>query len=146
MYKIHTVPLEVIIPLRHKVLRAGRPIAECTYQEDAVEGCFHVASFDEDKVIGIASFYPESHALEPSKHAWRLRGMATDPEYRHQGVGAQLLHHGILQCSQKGGEVLWCNARTEAVPFYSKLNFVIKGDEFQLPGIGPHYFMSKTLV
>lgn len=146
MYTIKAVPLEVIIPLRHKVLRAGKPISECTYQEDAVEGCFHVASFDGDKVVGIASFYPESHSYEPSGKAWRLRGMATDPDYRKQGVGARLLEEGLRICSQRGGEVIWCNARTQAIPFYSKLNFVIKGDEFQLPGIGPHYFMSKTLV
>lgn len=146
MYAIKKVPLEVIIPLRHKVLRTGRPISECTYQEDAVEGCFHVACFDGDKVIGIASFYPESHSYEPSDNVWRLRGMATDPDYRKQGVGARLLEEGLRFCSQSGGEVIWCNARTEAIPFYSKLNFVIKGDEFQLPGIGPHYFMSKTLV
>lgn len=146
MFELQKVSLEIIIPLRHQVLRLGKPIEECTYKEDAIQECFHVASFDNGKVIGIASFYPESHALEPSKNAWRLRGMATEPDYRSKGVGAQLLKHGMSLCAQHGGDVIWCNARTEAVPFYLKLNFVIKGEEFQLPGIGPHYFMFKTLV
>ncbi|MBD3652697.1 GNAT family N-acetyltransferase [Kangiella sp.] len=146
MYQTQVVPLESIIPLRHKVLRPGRPVEECTYKEDLAEGCFHVATLEQGKVIGIASFYPESHQLAASSNAWRLRGMATDPDYRARGLGAQLLMYGMDLCAKAGGDVLWCNARTEAVPFYSKLNFVIKGEEFQIAGIGPHYFMSKTLV
>jgi len=41
----------------------------------------------------------------------------------------------------QGGTMLWFNARTVAVPFYEKHGFATRGDEFEIPGVGPHYVM-----
>lgn len=150
MLTIQSVPQATIIPLRHSVLRAGQPVETCYYEEDNVEGCFHLAASIDGKLVAIASFYPESHPelnTNPEFHSdsvWRLRGMATDPESQGKGYGAALLKEGLRICNEKGAKVLWCNARTTAAPFYSKLNFDIKGEEFEIEGIGPHYFMSYT--
>ncbi|MCW9028062.1 MAG: GNAT family N-acetyltransferase [Kangiella sp.] len=150
MLIIQSVPQATIIPLRHSVLRAGQPIETCYYAEDSMEGCFHLAASIDGKVVAVASFYPESHPkLDAdfnfhSDSTWRLRGMATDPQSQGKGYGAELLREGLRLCNEKGAQVLWCNARTTAAPFYSKLNFDIKGEEFVIEGIGPHYFMSYT--
>ncbi|ACV26830.1 GNAT family N-acetyltransferase [Kangiella koreensis] len=150
MLTIKSVPQATIIPLRHSVLRAGQPIESCYYEEDNREECFHLAALIDKQLVSIASFYLESHPnldtapKSGSDSAWRLRGMATDPEFQGKGYGAELLREGLRICREKGAQVLWCNARTTAAPFYSKLNFDIKGEEFVIEGIGPHYFMSYT--
>lgn len=115
-----------------------------------MEGCFHLAASINGKLVAIASFYPESHPKVEADtefatgRAWRLRGMATDSESQGKGYGAELLREGLRVCQQKGAQVVWCNARTSAVPFYSKLNFDIKGEEFEIEGVGPHFLMTYT--
>jgi len=139
--EINVVPVEEIYPLRHKVLRAGQPIETCYYPEDSREGVFHLAAIKDGSVVGIASFYPENHDSLSHSHCWRLRGMATSESIRGQGVGRQLLQHGLLHCQQLGADLLWCNARVSASEFYRKLNFAIQGEAFNIEDIGPHYLM-----
>ncbi|WP_223670765.1 GNAT family N-acetyltransferase [Kangiella shandongensis] len=138
---IKEVAVNDVYPLRSKVLRPGQPIEACHYKEDSREGVFHLAASDKGAVIGIASFYPEQHPQFNDANSWRLRGMATDPEVRGQGLGLKLLQQGIRHCQARGATILWCNARTSAMPFYRKLNFEIYGDEFMIENIGPHYLM-----
>ncbi|WP_068994441.1 GNAT family N-acetyltransferase [Kangiella sediminilitoris] len=138
---IKEVPVEDIYPLRNKVLRPGQPVQSCHYDEDSMVGVFHLAAIENNRVVGIASFYPEAHPSLSADNAWRLRGMATDSDVRGQGIGRALLKHGINSCSLRGGNLLWCNARTAALPFYRKLDFEIQGNEFMIENIGPHYLM-----
>jgi hypothetical protein len=36
---------------------------------------------------------------------------------------------------------IWCNARIRAVPMYTRCEFEIVSDIFEIIGIGPHYDM-----
>lgn len=127
--------------LRSEVLKPGLPMSSCYYPEDDFDGVFHLVAEKDEGIIGIASFYPEQCAGVDSKVSYRLRGMATATSVRRQGVGRNLLQEGIKQCHLREAQILWCNARTSAVPFYRKLNFDIKGEEFMIEGIGPHFVM-----
>jgi predicted GNAT family N-acyltransferase len=40
---------------------------------------------------------------------------------------------------------VWCNARTPAVGLYAREGFAIEGEEFELPEIGPHVVMTRSL-
>lgn len=71
--------------------------------------------------------------------------MATSESVRGLGIGRKLLEQGINECRKKGGDLLWCNARTSAAGFYRKLNFAIQGEVFNIENIGPHYVMYKKL-
>jgi len=42
------------------------------------------------------------------------------------------------------GDLLWCNARTSASGFYTRLGFAVVGEAFELPGIGPHHLMHRA--
>ena len=66
--------------------------------------------------------------------AWRLRGMATDPSHRSAGVGSAVLSAGLTAVRDAGGEVVWCNARTAALPFYERHGFRRLGSEFASGG------------
>ncbi len=47
---------------------------------------------------------------------------------------------------RRGRRLLWCNARVVALGFYTKLGLHTEGDEFDIPGIGPHYVMTRWLA
>ena len=70
--------------------------------------------------------------------------MATDPAHRGRGAGALVLEALVAHAASAGG-VLWCNARTPAVPFYEHAGLVTRGPEWLDPEIGPHVVMWRRL-
>jgi predicted GNAT family N-acyltransferase len=70
--------------------------------------------------------------------------MATVDEIRGTGAGAALLRAALTHAVLGGAEVVWCNARTSVAGFYRKHGFRTLGEEFEMPGIGPHFFMYWT--
>ena len=145
--EVQQVPVEHVIPLRHAILRKGLPLRSCYYEEDAIHGTFHLAAYIDDRLVGISSFYPEEHPDLDQLPApqFRIRGMASLDEYRRKGIGSSLLKRGERIVKERGGKLLWCNARTNAIPFYEKLGFEVSGGEFDIPGIGPHYLLFRAL-
>lgn len=131
--------------LRHRVLRPHLPVESARYAADEALEAIHIAAFVDGVIVGIASVYQEAEAGLVDPKAWRLRGMATAPEVRGEGLGGRVLEQIIQLVQSRGGSRIWCNARTSVRGFYEKYAFVIIGDEFEMPGIGPHYFMIKNL-
>jgi GNAT superfamily N-acetyltransferase len=128
-------------PLRQAVLRPHQRVEELVYPgDDAVETA-HFGAFLDGELIGIASVYHEPPHGEANEGAWRLRGMAVVPQLHRKGIGSLLLCACIDHARQHGGTTMWFNARTPAVPFYQAHDFQVRGEEFMLPDIGPHYFM-----
>jgi len=73
---------------------------------------------------------------------YRLRGMATLPEYQGQGLSSSLLRTAFPVIKQNQCTLLWCNAREKAMGFYTKVGFTPTGDFFTIPNIGKHILMS----
>lgn len=142
---IESVRLEDIIAVRHAVLRQGQPRSSCYYPEDSFKHTIHFAALNNDHVIGCASLYKESHPDFKLKQSWRIRGMAVLEIFQSQNIGSQLLQACINYAIAQKADVLWCNARINAVAFYKKEGFKIIGDEFEIPNIGPHFLMAKNL-
>ena len=130
-------------PLRHRVLRQGFPIEECVFPGDEEEQTFHLGAFIDNSLVSVASFYFERNPEFEDEYQYRLRGMATDQEHRGKGLSSELLKVAFPIIKQNMCTMVWCNARTSAVGFYEKVGFIKKGDEFDIPGIGPHYLMFK---
>lgn len=134
-----------MLPLRNQVLREGRlTLEECRFATDDLPGSFHVGSFDEEQLVCIASFHVQSYAGKEGI-GYQLRGMATAPGYQSSGIGSKLVTFAIAELNQKGTDYVWCNARKKAMKFYERLGFAIVSDEFEVPGIGPHYAMYLDL-
>ncbi len=112
-----------------------------SYEEDPT--CWSLAYKLQDHIVTVASFYIESHMLLSAGAPYRLRGMATDTNYQGQGYGEKVLLKAFEILETKRCDLLWCNARMRAVPFYSKLGFQTIGDVFEIEGIGPHKVMYK---
>ena len=45
----------------------------------------------------------------------------------------------------RGGDLVWCYARTTASGFYERMGFTVVTEPFDKPGIGPHVGMVKDL-
>lgn len=148
--KIQLVSAEQIYPLRHRILRPGQDFAKSVYADDSLPTTFHVAAFIDDVMVGVATFSVESHKdlakmKANAKAPYRLRGMATDTHLHKRGVGAAVLQFSFEELNRRGCDLLWCNARKIAFPFYEKLGFSYLGEMFELPDIGPHKVMYKSL-
>ena len=132
-------------PLRLRVLRPGGTEEDCHWANDRLEGSFHLGVHIGEHRIGIGSFYPEKHPDLKGWKQYRLRGMATHPDFQGQGAGKRLLSFAMEHLKAQHADVLWCNARLVALPFYTAMGFAVEGPEFDIPGIGPHYLMWRKV-
>jgi GNAT superfamily N-acetyltransferase len=126
------------------MLRPHGTQADCVFKGDEDELTFHLGAFVNGKLASVASFYFENHPDFESEHPhqYRLRGMATLPEFQGQGQSSALLKTAFPLIKQNQCTLLWCNARESAEGFYKKVGFRAHGDIFDLPLIGPHRLMS----
>lgn len=131
--------------LRSTVLWGNRPLADCGLATDALENGFHLGSFEDDKLVSIGTFIPENYK-EKGDGGFRLRAMATDPAYTGRGFGAELIKFAINELRSVHASYIWCNARTVAVGFYSRLGFEVISEEFEIPGVGPHFDMFSQIA
>lgn len=131
--------------LRQEILRPGKPIETCHFNGDHEEPSFHLGAFVEGKLASVASFYLENHPQFENQVQYRLRGMATLPEFRKKGLSASLIKTGVPIIKKNQANLLWCNARTGAEPFYHKVGFHTCSNIFDIPDIGPHVLMNLEL-
>lgn len=121
-----------IFPLRHAVLRPGRPVSASVYGEDGT--AVHLSAWDDGMLVGCATVFPDpwqgSDDWPAEPGAWRLRGMAVDPSRRRTGVGRVVLGAVVDAARAAGAPLLWANARTTALPFYEANGWVVAGEDF----------------
>jgi ribosomal protein S18 acetylase RimI-like enzyme len=144
-YDIQRISAADTRQLRHVVLRPHQRPEELVYPGDDAPDTRHLGLYVGGEQLGVASLYREPEPGTKDDGAWRLRGMAVPSKYQGMGYGAALLRACMEHARHQGGTLLWCNARTPAAGFYRKLGFEVKGNEFELPGIGPHYLMWRPL-
>ena len=143
---IKVVAAKDIRPLRNLVLRPNLPIETTYYDLDNDIETFHLASIMDNTIISIGTFYPENDIELQTKNGYRLRGMATHPKFRRKSAATKLMKESFVLLKEKKCDVLWCNARLVAVEFYKTLGFKITGEIFDIPSIGPHYKMYKSVI
>ncbi|WP_413360368.1 GNAT family N-acetyltransferase [Bacillus subtilis] len=145
MLEVKTISAEDTYEIRHRILRPHQSIEQCKDEEDHAKGSFHLGAFFEGKLISIASFSPQNQPLITESPAYRLRGMATLEGYRDQKGGSTLIKHAEEKLAENGVQAVWCNARSHVKGYYSKLGWEELGEPFEIPGIGTHIVMYKTL-
>lgn len=132
--------------LRNLVLRPGKPLHTTFYDKDHDTDTFHLAISIESKAQCVATFYPEKMKGVYSRKSYRLRGMATHPNFRRKGLGKSLMQSAFSHLLKQQADLLWCKARLVAIPFYRSLGFQIIGEQYDIEGIGLHYSMYKLLA
>ena len=140
-------------PLRQEVLRPARPVRDCIYPGEDDPRAAHAAAVSRESspgrdftVLAVGVVMPEAPPWDPGvDDGWRLRGMATRPSERGHGLGGRVLDLLVGHVGAGGGGLLWCNARSPALHLYERAGFVARGDVFELPEIGPHQVMWRTV-
>ena len=133
-------------PVRSAVLRQGKPIETCFFLGDDAEDTTHFGLFKDNKLIGVASIFKFNNEYFEQKNQFQLRGMAVLNEYQGFGFGNIILEEVCKFVITKNTDVLWFNARENAVRFYKNFGFSTFGNSFEIPEIGTHFLMFKYFV
>ncbi|SNS72745.1 Predicted N-acyltransferase, GNAT family [Geodermatophilus pulveris] len=136
---VEEVGVEVVLPLRSAVLRGGGPAGMPGDDDPAT---VHLAAREPDgRVVGVARLSPAACPWRDARSPWQLRGMATEPAVRGAGTGRVLLEACLATVAGRGGDLLWCDARTTAAGFYERFGLTVVAGPYDKPGIGPHVGM-----
>jgi len=142
---IRGISLDEVLQVRHPVLRPGRERKDALFTCDGEAGTHHLGAFDETgRLVGVVTVHPADWGGDETG-SWQLRGMATIPEVRGSGYGKALVHAAESWVSAAGGGRIWCHARTGAVGFYRRMDWVVVGEAFDIPSVGPHFRMYRLL-
>jgi predicted GNAT family N-acyltransferase len=136
--KIQKVDAEVVIPLRHEILRKGLPRQTAIFPGDELPTSIHFAAYVDQTVVGCVTLHLSAWEGQP---AYQLRGMATVESVRGSGVGKCLLNACKSAAQKAAIQLIWCNARLPAVGFYNKHGWQVVSQEFHIPTAGPHVRM-----
>ena len=107
---------------------------KCLLEEDEHPQAVHLAALDEEAahgggaVRGVLSLF-----LPPSAEAGgraRFRKLATQAEWRGQGIGSGLVRTAVAEARRAGCSGLSCDAREAQAPFYERLGFRRCGEPF----------------
>ena len=105
----------------------------------------HLGIYLKDNLIGVCSFFQNSHSNILQEAQYQIRGMAIIKNFQRKGLGYQILNYGENLLKEKNTRIIWCNAREVALHFYKKNGYQISGDSFPIGDIGLHYVMYKWL-
>lgn len=150
-FRVDRVPASMTWELRQAVLRRHQTIDQLALPDDdeMSTGSYAAINADEE-VVGTVRTAPAIPPFPVGLYApansptWQLRGMATREDVRSAGVGTALLRRVISHVADDGGGLIWCNARVPAMDFYRRAGFVVHGDVWEDPAIGPHVVMWRT--
>jgi GNAT superfamily N-acetyltransferase len=152
---VEMVDAQVVRPLRHAVLRPGQPAERCIYPGDDDPLSAHAAvplkqfgiTRDASEMVAVGSVMRCPAPWQPERlDSWRIRGMATRHDARGRGLGGLVLDALLDHVALHGGGLLWCNARVPAQGLYGRAGFATRGQVFEIPEIGPHIQMFRTLT
>jgi GNAT superfamily N-acetyltransferase len=140
------ISAEETIPIRWRILRPGFPRETAIFPADDAAETIHFGAFLNDELVGVASLYEAPCPDVPAaSRPMQLRGMATLPDVRGAGLGRILLEACVDAALEAGSDWIWCNARRTAVEFYANYGWQIRGPEFDIPTVGPHFRMTLCL-
>jgi GNAT superfamily N-acetyltransferase len=138
--------VEVVRPLRHSVLRPGRPFATVCTPRDEDAATWHLAAFAAGEVVGVVTLFADATPYAKGRRAERFRWMAVDPAWQGRGVGRLLMRSAAEFLGERGVAVMWAHGRDSALSFYEGIGFASVGDGFIDPdtGIGHHIVIAEV--
>lgn len=144
-YQIRLVEAGDVPEVRHPVLRRGKPPESAIFEGDTLKTTFHMGAYFDRKLVGVVTLLLRNDSEEEATGVYQLRGMAIIAEFRGKGVGGELLRQAETEVVRRNGRRIWMNAREAAADFYKRFGYRQIGSLFEIPGVGPHYYMEKSL-
>ena len=129
---VRRAAFDEILPLRHAVLRPGKPESASVWDRDS--DAVHIGAWHGDELVGCATVFADpwegADGWPADPTAWRLRGMAVDPARQGGGIGRAVLSAALDAARDAGAPLIWANARMTAMAFYESAGFVATGEEY----------------
>nr|WP_314896315.1 GNAT family N-acetyltransferase [uncultured Flavobacterium sp.] len=145
MQNIKKIAALETFPVRHPVLRADKSIDSCHFDGDNLETTSHFGLFDKNNIIGVISIFEAKNNLFAAEKQYQIRGMAVLKQYQKKGFGEKLILNSEKHCMDQKANLIWFNARKEAIGFYEKMEYQVKGLPFEILGVGEHVVMFKKM-
>jgi predicted GNAT family N-acyltransferase len=133
-----TKEYQQMVKLRDDILR--KPLG-LTFDSEELEDekkNLLIGAFEDDNMLGCCMLVEENSAIV------KLRQMAVLNALQGKGIGRALMQFAENLARDHGYKVLTMHARKNAVGFYEKMGYKVKGEEFQEVSI-PHFEMQKEL-
>lgn len=103
--------------LRYRIMREPLGIPYSADWDDLEAGASHLVAVSDGSVIGYGRVIVRSDGAQ-------IRHMCVSETLRGGGVGSGLVHNLVERARKQGAQVIWLNARFNALDFYRKLGFV----------------------
>jgi GNAT superfamily N-acetyltransferase len=145
MENIKKITAEATFSVRNPVLRPNLPVETCHFEGDNDPTTAHFGFYQEEKLIGIISVFQKHNKIWSNYKQIQIRGMAVLEDFQKNGIGEALIKYVTALSVENGVELIWFNARKNAVPFYDKLGFYSFGSAFEIDGVGTHFLMYRLL-
>ena len=145
MYTLKEITSQATFAVRQPVLRPGKSIDTCIFDGDDLPTTIHFGIYEDSALLGVISVFKALSPYFNEQHQFQVRGMAVLDNQQKKGLGEKLVLKAEADIAEKGGNRIWFNAREIAVGFYKKMGYEVIGDVFNIPDVGPHYVMHKTL-
>jgi len=157
MTRVLSVEWELLKEVRYEVLWPHLESAEeARIDIDESKGAIHLAAFNGEEVVGVASLFLQNCDRFPGffeeEKVYRLRAMGVLDKVQGKGVGAAIIQEALRVIKEEGVAVLWCDAREIAWGFYERCGFQfasgVEGyecDAYSVPSIGLHKMMFRRL-
>jgi GNAT superfamily N-acetyltransferase len=143
---VRQVPVDLVRPLRHRVLRSGFPEASVHTDRDDDPATVHLAAFAGDDVIGVVTMFPDPYPEDSGRTAQRFRWMAIDEARRGSGAGTALLRQAATISRDGGFELMWAHGRDTAQGFYERLGFRVSPNGYvdEVTNVSHHYVVIES--
>jgi GNAT superfamily N-acetyltransferase len=133
------------ILVRQPVLRVGKPVESCRFDGDDLETTHHFGLYLGQELVGIISLFQKNNSVFTETNQYQIRGMAVLQGKQKTGFGKSLILHSEAFCKNHNVDLIWFNARVEAVGFYEKMGYQKTGFPFEIPDVGEHIVMFKKI-
>jgi ribosomal protein S18 acetylase RimI-like enzyme len=127
-----------MVKLRDDVLRKPLGLSFTQQELEEEKDNMLIAAFEDDQILGCCMLVEEQPGVV------RLRQMAVLNDLQGKGVGRALMNFAENIARDGGYKILRMHARQNALGFYEKVGYKVKGDQFMEVTI-PHYVMEKQL-
>ena len=147
--KVEIMNIEVsnCYPLRHVMLRKGKPLETCHFDEDNSKGTFHLGALVDKEIIGIISVYEKDLTQFKNSKGAQFRGIAVASKHQRKGVASKLINYAQKETKKRmNPKYIWLNGRITANNLYLERGFKPIGDLFEINTIGIHQRFIKMLT
>lgn len=116
---------EQLEPIRRQVFIEEQQVPEGMEWDGYDETSIHYIAMIGEELVACARFKPDG----------QLGRIAVVKNRRRQGIGHQLVDHILEDVAAADIGTIYLHAQVDAIPFYEKLGFVCRGEQFEEAGI-----------